>query len=297
MAQSIQRGNEWWNQRPDGVWLKWSSETQGWVPQPGQPPPPVAPDSPFSTAPADGGFAAVALKPGTPAVATGRQSGTETRPLPATPTTPLVSSAPPSENSAGKKANSPIFSEGRRELPPVRENKILLGVIGAILIVAAFAATYFGAKMLFDDGSSVAKAETQTPKGYSKEKWTYILEKDKVCREADLIEFNADLRERMASIESEENLIAAVDETEAKFKDMLADFQAGPMPKQDRGLLQRIFVIQNEVGPIFDQMTAAVLNKDLAAVQSIVTDTMAKGRLESKLMTRYGFQVCGRMPF
>ena len=46
MPSSIQRGGYWWNQRPDGVWLRWSPANAAWEPQEGDPPPPGTPPPP-----------------------------------------------------------------------------------------------------------------------------------------------------------------------------------------------------------------------------------------------------------
>ena len=312
MAQSVQRGDEWWNQRPDGVWVKWSNDAQAWFPQPGGPPPAIESDTPFSSAPAESGFASSASIPkpisaptptqSKPAPAPPQSSSSSApappKPQPVQPAVPADSTPEPlPEITPAAKANSPIFSEARRELPAIRESKILLGIIASILIVGAFVSTYSIANMFFSRQASAANAqELKTPKGFSKQKWAYILKKDKLCRESNVMEFNADLGERMASVENQDDLLAMIDEAKAKFTEMVKGFQAGPMPKQDRPLLQKIFVLQNGVGPFFDRLSAAIEKQDLAAIQSLTTETLSKGRQESELMSRYGFQICGRMP-
>ncbi|HYN37313.1 MAG TPA: hypothetical protein VEV82_10105, partial [Actinomycetota bacterium] len=215
MAQSIQRGGKWWNQRPDGVWLRWSGDSLSWEPQEGNPPPPGAPDSasgddetelasPFSALPGPdltedfGDSATLASK----RIETPRAS----KASPAPQASEIVRSLP--ELSTAKKANSPIFSEGRREITSIRENKVLLGIIAAVLILAVFAGTYFGATKLFGEGSVAnAQEKIKPPKGYTQEKWAYILKLDAYCASSDLHEFMTDLNNKAMAVESPEELI------------------------------------------------------------------------------------------
>ena len=37
---AFQRAGSWWQQQPDGSWLRWNDEAQRWEPQPSPPPPP-----------------------------------------------------------------------------------------------------------------------------------------------------------------------------------------------------------------------------------------------------------------
>lgn len=50
MAESFQRGGSWWNQRPDGSWLKWNADSQRWEVSDFPPPPPDPPGGPPSQA-------------------------------------------------------------------------------------------------------------------------------------------------------------------------------------------------------------------------------------------------------
>ena len=40
MTGPIQRRGEWWQQQPDGSWLRWDETENGWQPQEFPPPPP-----------------------------------------------------------------------------------------------------------------------------------------------------------------------------------------------------------------------------------------------------------------
>lgn len=301
MTQSIQRGGKWWNQRPDGVWLKWSGDNRSWEPQQGSPPPPDAPDSssfddpadlasPFSALPAPNVGASFE------AAATLASEGTPGAGAPeaisAHQASAIAQSLP--ELSTGKKANSPIFSEGQREVSSIRENKVLLGIIAAVLIVAVFAGTYFGATMLFSDGSVAnAQERIKAPKGYTMEKWNYILKLDGYCADTDLHEFMTDLNEKAMAAESPAELIALLEELKVKVIEMIGELQARPYPKQDRRLLLRIFSLQRTVPGMFDELISAAQNQDQAALQAVVVRGAAEAARERRLLQRYGFQVCG----
>lgn len=165
MAQSIQRGGKWWNERPDGVWLRWSGDTRSWEPQQGNPPPPGAPASPSSGDSTELASPFSALPGPDLAESFGSPATLASKGIPA----PSVPEAIPvnqaseiarvlPELSTAKKANSAIFSEGRREVSSLRENKVLMGLIAAMVILVVFAGTYFGATMLFSKGSVVCSA-------------------------------------------------------------------------------------------------------------------------------------------
>lgn len=51
MAEPILRAGEWWHEQPDGSWLRWNNQSNGWESQAGSPPP----ESPPGSAPAYGG--------------------------------------------------------------------------------------------------------------------------------------------------------------------------------------------------------------------------------------------------
>lgn len=298
MAQSIRRGDEWWNQRPDGVWLKWSSQTQKWEPQQSGPPPPSTPDNPFSTTPSgelpstQWGTGSAAGRPASPGAGQAPANKNPKKP-PSVGRQALIESL--SDPTSAPRANSPTFSETRRSLPSVRENKILLAIVAGLLIIGAFAGTYFGATMLFGGDSSVAQADVpiKTPKGYSEAKWAYILKMDSYCQGMELTEYMQDFAERASAIESEEEMLAMLDELEAKVREIIAEFREGPLPKQDLPLLHQIFALHDEMASFFDRLRGAAQTQDAAAIQTLMADATGNGMLEVKLMGRYGFQVCG----
>lgn len=291
MAQSIRRGDEWWNQRPDGVWLKWSTQTQKWEPQQAGPPPPSTPDNPFSTTPS-GEVSATQWGPG----ATAAQTPANKKPKkpPSVGRQALIESL--SDPTSAPKANSPTFSESRRSLPSVRDNKILLAIVAGLLVIGAFAGTYFGATMLLGGDSSVAQADVpiKTPKGYSEAKWAYILKMDSYCQGMELSDYMQDFAERASSVESEEEMLAMLEELQTKVREVVAEFREGPLPKQDLPLLHQIFALHDELVSSFDRLRDAAQTRDLAAVQTLMADASSHAMLEIKLMGRYGFQVCGK---
>lgn len=44
MPKPIRRRRDWWQEQPDGSWLKWNEEATKWEPQPLPPPPPSSDD-------------------------------------------------------------------------------------------------------------------------------------------------------------------------------------------------------------------------------------------------------------
>lgn len=56
MSEPIQREGAWWQQQPDGTWLRWNADAAAWEPQTASPPPPTAPAvMPPAQAPQTGG--------------------------------------------------------------------------------------------------------------------------------------------------------------------------------------------------------------------------------------------------
>ena len=295
MAQSIRRGDEWWNQRPDGVWLKWSTQTQKWEPQQAGPPPPSTPDNPFSTTESSAtewGTGSAAGRPVPPGASQAPANKAPKKP-PSVGRQALIESL--SDPTSAPRANSPTFSESRPSLPSVRDNKILLAIVAGLLIIGAFAGTYFGAMMLFGGDSSVAQADVpiKTPKGYSEAKWAYILKMDSYCQGMELSDYMRDFAERASGIESEEEMMAMLDELQAKVREVVAAFREGPLPKQDLPLLHQIFALHDELVSMFDRLREAAQTRDVAAIQTLMADASSHSMLEIKLMGRYGFQVCG----
>jgi hypothetical protein len=43
VSEPIQRRGAWWQQQPDGTWLRWNADAAAWEPQTAPPPPPAAP--------------------------------------------------------------------------------------------------------------------------------------------------------------------------------------------------------------------------------------------------------------
>lgn len=41
MGKSFERGGTWWQEIPEGGWLKWDAETDAWIKHDGPPPPPI----------------------------------------------------------------------------------------------------------------------------------------------------------------------------------------------------------------------------------------------------------------
>ena len=328
MSSSIQRGGYWWNQRPDGVWLRWSSQNSAWEPQEGPPPPPgTAPPPPApgagTTDPSDrdapagspaqvvqeesgasepARSAAVPEQQHAPAPdqAQGETRGHEAQDAEQQPQAQGVSSQEePAESTAPAPlprvpANGSVFSGSGRRPRGLFESRGVLGALATALVVVVFVGTYMGANFFFNQlyGPQVAHATEKSRTEWTSEaKRRYIAKQDRFCERGQGA--SARFQERLLSATSvrqvERLLIRLAELTERS----LDRFESVPKPKQDRNLLNRIIKLQRSAVPLLDRMLEATAERNSAAIDAVAAEAYASAAESARLMELYGFEVCG----
>ena len=194
----------------------------------------------------------------------------------------------------GVKANAPIFSTSGSRPPAPFENKVFLGVVGAIVIAMAFFGTYKGANIFFSNAYGSPGGPTDNAadaKSFSPAKRAYIAKLDRLCaKDQDRMErFQA----RLLASESPRELQRVFDRLLELAERNLARIEGFDKPKEDRRLLNRIIGLQRETLPLLDRILDAVQARNSAAVDAIAAEVYANAAKSRRLMGVYGFKVCG----
>lgn len=309
MSSSIQRGGYWWNQGPDGTWLRWSPQDSAWEPQPGGPPPPGAPPPPPPPVPAGVSAESPAEQRAAADGPTPSESQAVEAPGPQLEQRPedgaeehagSAGDASSSEDAAGpplgKAANAPIFSTSGTSPHAPFENKVFVGVVGAIIIIMAFFGTYKGANIFFSNayGSPVSQADKAPASSlFSPAKSAYIAKVDRLCSKHN--RFAARFQARLLTIQSPRQMERLFERASDVIETQLREVEGVPKPKEDRRLLNRIIRLQRGVLPFLDRMLAAVQARNDAAVDGIAAEAYADAAKSRRLMGEYGFEVCGKV--
>jgi hypothetical protein len=194
------------------------------------------------------------------------------------------------------KANAPIFSTSRASLPPVLENKKVLGVAAALVILMVFGATYMGANFFFrnayatdvQSGLASAAAEPMT-----KAKQAYIAKLDRIC--ARQKGSTSRFEKQILAVDSAPEMERLFDRWSSKLKAQLDRIESIKKPKQDRRLLDRILSLQRKTLPFLERMLDAVRSQDATGLETLSAEAYAAAAKSHRLMDEYGFEVCGKV--
>ena len=304
MGRSIQRGGHWWNQRPDGVWLRWSPESQQWEPQAIAPPPPAPPRAqvppsppivqPLVTSAPDprAGGAGAAQPP----VSSSPSEFAETGKLPVArregDTRPLgIVEAVPRPTS---KANDVVISAPRRDAAAVFENQKVVAALGIVAILLVFVGTYLGATKVFGGTAAVAgEPAVRKPRAMSQKKWNYIQKADAICTQANKKGryFERRIYASMTASDLDE-MGDALRDARAYIQKVNARLGRLRRPQDDRRLLDRLFKRVPVMLAIYDRLVAGVESGSVEAVEAATNDLRVAEARSNILSDRYGFQVC-----
>ncbi|HEX2240130.1 MAG TPA: hypothetical protein VHJ82_03160 [Actinomycetota bacterium] len=296
MAESIQRDGVWYNQQPDGTWLRWDDAARQWVPSPGPPPAPTPTPPPAPIGPPAGAVTSPLPSPGStqplpsPVGQTGAPAPGMASPGGQGGAGPTPTASHPSSYSSGTPltpSRTEVFAPGTTRTG-LFQNRAVLIVLAVLLIggLVGVGVTLMGGS----DGTAIDQPDDFEPPvpPLAEERADFIAKADAIC---------AQLNAASAALPQPQNrkqLIERVRKGLAISVVAIRKLRALDYPPEDRPVIRQLFALSDRGLALLRQGLRAAQAGDRREFVRATRRSLAVGQRFNQIATEYGFQECNK---